>query len=55
MSLAHQAYSENDALYLGTLLGVYYKDNTLNNWVSISENLPNVKVSDMEINSVIIF
>ncbi|MCH2655707.1 MAG: T9SS type A sorting domain-containing protein, partial [Flavobacteriales bacterium] len=32
-------------------LGVYYKDNTLNNWVSISENLPNVKVSDMEINS----
>ena len=51
VSLAHQAYSDNDALYLGTLLGVYYKDNTLNNWVSISENLPNVKVSDMEINS----
>ena len=51
VSLAHQSYSDNDALYLGTLLGVYYKDNTLNSWVSISENLPNVKVSDMEINS----
>ena len=50
-SLVHQPYSDNDALYLGTLLGVYYKDNSLNDWISISQNLPNVKVSDMEINS----
>ena len=60
-SLKHQPYSENNSLYIGTLLGVYYTDNDLiynvggtpNQRVfeSISSDLPNVKVSDMEINS----
>ena len=59
-SLKHQPYSEKNSLYIGTLLGVYYTDNDLIYTVgqtpnqrvfeSISSDLPNVKVSDMEIN-----
>ena len=60
-SVKHQPYSENNSLYIGTLLGVYYTDNDLIYTVggtpnqrvfeSISSDLPNVKVSDMEINA----
>ena len=49
-TISHQQYSPDDSLYLGTILGVYYTDNQVNGWHSISSNLPNVKVSDMEIN-----
>ena len=49
-TISHQQYSPDDSLYLGTTLGVYYTDNQVNGWHSISTNLPNVKVSDMEIN-----
>ena len=49
-SISHQQYSADDSLYLGTILGVYYTDNQVNGWYSISSDLPNVKVSDMEIN-----
>ncbi len=49
-SISHQQYSADDSLYLGTILGVYYTNNQVNGWHSISTNLPNVKVSDMEIN-----
>ncbi|MDG1823941.1 MAG: T9SS type A sorting domain-containing protein [Flavobacteriaceae bacterium] len=59
-SLKHQPYSPNNSLYIGTLLGVYYTDDDLiytiddtpnqRVWESISSDLPNVKVSDMEIN-----
>ena len=60
-SLKHQPYSQDNSLYIGTLLGVYYTDDNLiytiddtphqRVWESISSDLPNVKVSDMEINS----
>lgn len=49
-TISHQQYSPDDSLYLGTILGVYYTDNQVNGWHSISSSLPNVKVSDMEIN-----
>ena len=49
-TISHQQYSPDDSLYLGTILGVYYTDNQVNGWHSISNSLPNVKVSDMEIN-----
>ena len=49
-SIAHHPYSSNNAIYLGTVLGVYYTDDTLSGWYSVSSDLPNVKVSDMEIN-----
>lgn len=48
--LKHQPYSDHDALYLGTTLGVYYYDNEVGSWTSISQGLPNVEVSDIEIN-----
>ena len=50
-TIKHQAYSPNNALYIGTTLGVYYTDDTLDGFHSISEYLPNVEVKDMEINS----
>ncbi|MFH0893146.1 MAG: T9SS type A sorting domain-containing protein [Bacteroidota bacterium] len=39
-----------DALYLGTETGVYFRDTLSNQWVSFSVNLPNVIVSELEIN-----
>lgn len=39
----------NDALYIGTDFGVYYRDATLTDWVPYGNDLPNVIVSDMEI------
>ena len=49
-TISHQQYSPDDSLYLGTILGVYYTDKEISGWHSISSSLPNVKVSDMEIN-----
>jgi hypothetical protein len=39
----------NGGVYLGTDLGVYYRDNSLNAWVPFFNNLPNVAVYEMEI------
>lgn len=39
-----------DGLYLGTDVGVYYRDNNTGDWVPFSNNLPNVVVMDLEIN-----
>jgi hypothetical protein len=38
-----------DALYVGTDLGVYYRNNTLTNWVPYMTGLPNVPVFELEI------
>lgn len=45
----HQANS-NNLVYVGTDLGVYYRDASMNEWELYSEGLPNVIVSDLEIN-----
>ena len=39
----------NDDLYIGTDIGVYYKDNTMSEWVPFNEGLPNVIVTELEI------
>lgn len=39
----------NDGIYVGTDIGVYYKDNNLADWVAFSKDLPNVSVVDLEI------
>ncbi len=39
----------NDDLYIGTDVGVYYKDNTMTEWVPFSNGLPNVIVTELEI------
>jgi len=47
------AYQGNgiDAMYVGTDLGVYYRDttNTAGNWVSYNTGLPNVEIADLKI------
>ena len=43
----------HDGLYLGMNYGVYYIDDTLSNsWQPFSNNLPNVNLSELEINTV---
>ncbi len=39
----------NDALYIGTDVGVYYKDANMTNWVLYNTGLPNVIVKELEI------
>ncbi len=39
----------NDDLYIGTDIGVYYKDNTMSDWVPFNQGLPNVIVTELEI------
>ena len=39
----------NDDLYIGTDVGVYYKDNTMSEWVPFNDGLPNVIVMELEI------
>jgi hypothetical protein len=38
-----------DGMYLGTDLGVYYRDNTMSDWISYSTGLPVVIVNQLEI------
>lgn len=39
----------NNRLYIGTDVGVYYKDDNSGGWVDYSTNLPNVVVNELEI------
>ena len=50
--IVHQADNSSNPLYLGTTLGVYYKDDTLPSWTPFDTNLPNVSITDLEINYV---
>jgi len=36
-------------IYIGTDIGVYYKDTTLSSWIDYSNGLPNVQVDDLKI------
>jgi PKD repeat protein/photosystem II stability/assembly factor-like uncharacterized protein len=40
----------NEALYIGTDIGVYYIDNNMTDWIKFSDSLPNVSVNDLVIN-----
>lgn len=42
----------NDGLYVGMNYGIYYIDNTLSSWQNFSNLLPNVKVNELEINTI---
>ena len=39
----------NDDLYIGTDVGVYYKNNTMTDWIPFMNGLPNVIVKELEI------
>jgi hypothetical protein len=43
-------YGSNDGIYIGTDVGVFYKNASMNSWQPFMTNLPNVVVSDLEIN-----
>ncbi|HHC79397.1 MAG TPA: T9SS type A sorting domain-containing protein [Flavobacteriia bacterium] len=48
--IRHHMGSPNNSIYVGTALGVYYRDDATNTWEPFSTNLPNVAVTDLEIN-----
>jgi hypothetical protein len=48
--IRHQGRNSLNPLYLGTSLGVYYRDDSMTQWEPFETNLPNVSVSDLEIN-----
>lgn len=50
--IKHQDQNSNNPLYVGTNLGVYYIDDSMSTWQAFETNLPNVKVTDLEINYV---
>jgi hypothetical protein len=39
----------NDALYIGTDVGVFYRDADMTDWITFTNNMPNVMVTDLEI------
>lgn len=49
--IVHQNNAVN-SLYLGTTLGVYYYDDIAASWSPFDTGLPNVKVTDLEINYI---
>ena len=48
--IVHQSRNTDNPLYLGTSLGVYYRDDSMSSWAPFETNLPNVSVEDLEIN-----
>ena len=48
--LRHHASNKDNRIYLGTALGVYFTDDTLDGWQTFDNNLPHVAVRDLEIN-----
>ena len=48
--IVHQGRHSDNPLYLATSLGVYYRDDTMTSWQPFDTNLPNVSVTDLEIN-----
>jgi Sortilin, neurotensin receptor 3,/Secretion system C-terminal sorting domain len=39
----------NGGIYLGMDVGVYYRDNSMSDWVLFNASLPNVEIADLEI------
>ena len=48
--IVHQGRNTMNPLFIGTSLGVYYRDDTMTQWETFDTNLPNVSVTDLEIN-----
>lgn len=47
--IVYENGSANGTLYVGTDVGVYYRDNTMSSWANFSTGLPNVIVNELEI------
>lgn len=42
--------ADNEAVYVGTDVGVFYRDINLTDWVPFNDGLPNVPVTELEVN-----
>ncbi|MEO8148683.1 MAG: T9SS type A sorting domain-containing protein [Bacteroidia bacterium] len=49
--IAYEPGSPNDGIYVGTDVGIYYRNNDLGNWIAYKNGLPNVIVNDFYINT----
>ena len=47
--LIYDHTATNNAVYLGTDVGIFYKDDDTQDWVPFYHNLPNAQISDLEI------
>lgn len=50
--VAHQKDSPNNTVYVGTRNAVWYINDDLNEWQLFNNNLPNARITDLEINTV---
>lgn len=48
-TIVYQNAAANDVVYVGTDIGVFYRDNTMGSWVAYMDGLPRVSVRDLEI------
>lgn len=48
--ILHQGRNPNNPVFVGTSLGVYYRDDTMTQFEPFDTNLPNVSVTDLEVN-----
>jgi hypothetical protein len=48
--IVHQGQNSLNPLFVGTSLGVYYRDDSMSQWEPFDINLPNVSVTDLDIN-----
>jgi hypothetical protein len=39
----------NDGLYIGTDVGVFYRNNTFTDWIYFSNGLPNTRIEDLKV------
>ncbi len=48
LTVAYQG-GEEETIYVGMTVGVYYKDNTMDDWAPLMDGFPNVRVSELEL------
>ncbi len=52
LSIVRDPFAPTNIIYAGTNKGVYYTDDSMDKWMPFMENLPNVKVNELEISHV---
>lgn len=50
-----QPNSTNDALYIGTNFGVFYRNDVIGDWIFYSNGLPNTRVYDLDIEGSLLY
>ena len=49
--IVYDADSNNNGLYVGMDIGVFYRDDDTGDWIPFYHNMPNVEVTELEINN----